>query len=155
MNKILQVFIILLPFVISFTTNDPTLSVRILFLSIFVSIVLLVSFLKDGIDKQIVKHPFSIFYLLLIFSYIISTYINGLTPDGTIIILKLYLFYVFLLFAIHLFRKSGIEFILKPILVGLRRPIDLRSFLNSFSQSNILLINTAPLFEDFLRISFT
>lgn len=60
MNKILQVFIILLPFVISFTTNDPTLSIRILFLSIFVSIVLLVIFLKDGINKQIVKHPFSI-----------------------------------------------------------------------------------------------
>ena len=117
MKKLLQIFIILLPLVISFSTADPTLCIRILFLSIFVSIVLLlVLFSKDGIDMQIVKHPFSIIYLLLICSYIISTYINGLTPEGTIIILKLYLFYVFLLFVLHLFRKFGIEFILKPIL---------------------------------------
>ena len=117
MKKLLQIFIILLPLVTSFSTSDPTLCIRILFLSIFVSIVLLlVLFSKDGIDMQIVKHPFSIIYLLLICSYIISTYINGFIPEGKIIILKLYLFYVFLLFVLHLLRKYGIEFILKPIL---------------------------------------
>jgi O-antigen ligase/Tfp pilus assembly protein PilF len=117
MKKILQIFIILLPLVISFSTSDPTISIRILFLSIFVSIVLLLFlFSKDGIDMQIVKHPFSIIYLLLISAYLISTYINGFTPEGKIIILKLYLFYVFLLFVLHLLRKFGIEFILKPIL---------------------------------------
>ena len=106
-----------MPLVTSFSTSDPTLCIRILFLSIFVSIVLLlVLFSKDGIDMQIVKHPFSIIYLLLICSYIISTYINGFIPEGKIIILKLYLFYVFLLFVLHLLRKYGIEFILKPIL---------------------------------------
>ena len=88
MNKILQFFIIILPIVISFTTNDPALSIRILFLSIFVSILLLGLIFKGGIDKQIIIHPFSIIYLLLICSYIISTYLNGFTPDGTIIILK-------------------------------------------------------------------
>ena len=117
MKKILQIFIISLPLVISFSNLDPTLSIRILFLSIFISIVLLVLlFSKDGIDMQIVKHPFSIIYLLLICSYVISSYINGFTPDGKTIIIKLYLFYVFLLFVLHLFRKFGIEFILKPIL---------------------------------------
>ena len=117
MRKLLQIFIILLPLVISFSTADPTLCIRILFLSIFVSIVfLLVFFSKDGIDLQTVKHPFSIIYLLLICSYIISAYINGFTPEGEIIILKLYLFYVFLLFVLNLFRKFEIEFILKPIL---------------------------------------
>jgi O-antigen ligase len=117
MKKLLQIFIILIPLVISFSTSDPTLGIRILFLSIFVSIVLLF-FLssKYGIDMQIVKHPFSIIYLLLISSYLISTYINGFTPEGKIIILKLYLFYVFLLFVLHLLRKFGIEFIFKPIL---------------------------------------
>jgi len=117
MKKILQIFIILIPLVISFSTSDPTLGIRILFLSIFASIVLLLFlFSKDGIDMQIVKHPFSVIYLLLISSYLISTYINGFTPEGKIIILKLYLFYVFLLFVLHLLRKFGIEFIFKPIL---------------------------------------
>ena len=117
MKKILQIFIILLPLVTSLSTSDPTLSIRILFLAIFVSIILLiVLFSKDVIDMQIVKHPFSIIYLALICSYLISSYINGFTPDGHIIILKLYLFYVFLLLVLHLFREFGIEFILKPIL---------------------------------------
>tara|TARA_Y100001954_G_scaffold143026_1_gene152394 strand:+ start:2456 stop:4438 length:1983 start_codon:yes stop_codon:yes gene_type:complete len=116
MKKILQFFIITLPIVISFTTNDPTQSIRILFLSIIVSILLLGIIYKGGIDKQIVIHPFSIIYLILICSYLISSGVNGFTPDGKIIILKLYLFYVFLLFVIHIFKKSGIEFILKPVL---------------------------------------
>ena len=117
MKKLLQIFIILLPLVTSFSTSDPTLSIRILFLSIFVSILLLlIVFSKDGINMQIVKHPFSIIYLALICSYLISSYVNGFTPDGHVIILKLYLFYVFLLSVLHLFREFGIEFILKPIL---------------------------------------
>ena len=117
MKKLLQIFIILLPLVTSLSTSDPTLSIRILFLAIFVSIVLLiVLFSKDVIDMQIVKHPFSIIYLALICSYLISSYINGFTPDGHVIILKLCLFYVFLLLVLHLFREFRIEFILKPIL---------------------------------------
>ena len=117
MKRLLQIFIISLPLVTSFSTLDPTLSIRILFLAIFVSIVLLiVLFSKDGIDMQIVKHPFSIIYLALICSYLISSYVNGFTPDGHVIILKLCLFYVFLLLVLHLFREFGIEFILKPIL---------------------------------------
>ena len=117
MKKLLQIFIISLPLVTSFSTSDPTLSIRILFLAIFVSILLLlIVFSKDGINIQIVKHPFSIIYLALICSYLISSYVNGFTPDGHVIILKLYLFYVFLLLVLHLFRKFGIEFILKPIL---------------------------------------
>jgi O-antigen ligase len=117
MKKLLQIFVILLPLVTSFSTSDPTLSIRILFLAIFVSIVLLiVLFSKDVIDMQIVRHPFSVIYLLIIFSYLISSYINRFTPDGHVIILKLYLFYVFLLLVLHLFREFGIEFILKPIL---------------------------------------
>ena len=117
MKRLLQIFIISLPLVTSFSTLDPTLSIRILFLAIFVSILLLlIIFSKDGIDMQIVKHPFSIIYLALICSYLISSYVNGFTPDGHVIILKLYLFYVFLLSVLHLFREFGIEFILKPIL---------------------------------------
>ena len=117
MKKLLQIFVILLPLVTSLSTSDPTLSIRILFLAIFVSIVLLiVLFSKDVIDIQIIRNPFSIIYLTLICSYLISSYINGFTPDGHVIILKLYLFYVFLLLVLHLFREFGIEFILKPIL---------------------------------------
>ena len=93
MKKILQIFVILLPLVTSLSTSDPTLSIRILFLAIFVSIVLLlVLFSKDVIDMQIVRHPFSVIYPLIIFSYLISSYINRFTPDGHVIILKLCLF---------------------------------------------------------------
>jgi len=117
LKKLFQIFIIILPLIITNLTQDTTHIIRVLYLSIFLTIILLVFILlKQVFNFSLLKNSFSILYFLIVISYLISLLINGFTAEATIVLLKMYLFYLFYLFSSFLFKNFGFEFILKPIL---------------------------------------
>ena len=118
MKKLLKIFIMILPLVISYSTPDPVLSIRVLVLSIFSFILLSLSIFKkdNNISFNLFKSPFSIVYLVLCVVYLFSSYINGFSSESINIILRLFQFYIFFLIVSDIIVKNGFNFIFKPIL---------------------------------------
>mgnify|MGYP006158050803 CR=1 FL=1 len=58
MKKLLQIFIAIIPLIVSFSTSDPTLGIRFLICGLFVSGVLIYYLLTNkGIYKEVLMHP--------------------------------------------------------------------------------------------------
>lgn len=108
MKQLLQVYIALIPIVVSFSTTDPVLSIRFLALSILVSILLLIHLLaKKEFYTEVIRHPAMLSFLCLILVYTASSIYNGFDSESIFTVLKLFLLYVFTLVMTHVVMENG------------------------------------------------
>ena len=108
MRQIFQIFIAIIPFIVSFSTSDPTLAIRFLVLSFLVSgILLYYLFANKPIYKEVLTHPIMAAFLLVLIAYIFSAFYNGFGSESIYNILKLFLLYVFAVFMIQFIIKEG------------------------------------------------
>ena len=118
MKILFQLFIALIPLVFSFTTNDPTLSIRFIYLSVGVSIFLFANFYrKEKFYYNLFINQFFIcFFLVFIFCFI-SSLIHGLTPDSIYFLSKIFLLIIFVLLASNFLLKNSFKDFLIPLLL--------------------------------------
>lgn len=117
MKRLLQIFLSIIPLIVSFSTSDPVLSIRVFALTIFLAIVLLLFIIKQkSLYKDIVFHPAMIFYFVCIIAYLLSAFSNGFGSESIFIILKMFLFYVFAIISSHVILEYGIKDFLNPLL---------------------------------------
>ena len=92
MKKILQIFIAIIPLIVSFSTSDPTLAIRFLILSILISGILVYYLVKkQEIYKEVIMHPAMIAFGFVIICYVLSAFFNGFGSESIYVILKLFL----------------------------------------------------------------
>jgi O-antigen ligase len=112
-RRLFQIFIAIIPLIVSFSTSDPTLAIRFLALSCLVSSVLFYYLLiNQSIYKEVVTHPAMILFGVMIIAYLLSAFYNGFGSESIYVILKLFLCYVFAIAVIHLIKDEGY----KPLL---------------------------------------
>ena len=102
MKKLLQIFIAIIPLIVSFSTSDPTLAIRFLAFSCIVSGVLFYYLLAKSIYKEVVTNHAMLAFAVVIIAYIFSAFYNGFGSESIYIILKLFLSYVFVIIAFEL-----------------------------------------------------
>ena len=121
MKLLIQFFVALTPFVFSFSTADPTLSIRFLYLSVFISIlVFLQLYRKEIFSVNLFKHKVMICIMVIFASYLISTLINGVSSESIYLISKLCLIIIFvLIISSFLIKNSFKNFSLPLILFSL------------------------------------
>ena len=108
MKKIIQIFIAIIPLIVSFSTSDPTLSIRFLVLSIVISgILLYYLFTNRSIYKEVIMHPAMLAFGIMILAYSFSAFFNGFGSESIYVILKLFLSYVFAIILIQFIIKEG------------------------------------------------
>lgn len=115
MRKILQIFIAIIPLIVSFSTSDPTLSIRFLAFSFLVSgIIFYYLLVKKPIFKEVVFHPLMLAFAVIVLSYTISAFYNGFGSESVYVILRLFLLYVFTIILVHFVAVEGY----KPLLIS-------------------------------------
>jgi|TARA_B110001469_G_scaffold126487_1_gene144242 O-antigen ligase len=116
-KKLLQIFISIIPLIVSFSTSDPTLAIRFLALSCIVSGVLFYYLLVNkSIYKEVVTHHAMIAFGVVIIAYIFSAFYNGLGSESIYIILKLFLLYVFAIIVIQFVIQEGYKSLLNSFI---------------------------------------
>ena len=118
MKLFTQFFIALTPLVFSFSTSDPTLSIRFLFFSIFISIIVAFDFYrKESFSVNVIKHPFSISLVILFITYLMSTLINGISAESIYFLSKLFLIVIFVFVVSSFLLKYSFKEFLLPLLL--------------------------------------
>ena len=113
MKRLLQIFIAIIPLIVSFSTSDPTLAIRFLAFSCIVSGVLFYYLLANkSIYKEVVTHPAMLAFAVVIITYTLSVFYNGFGSESIYMILKLFLSYVFAIILVQFVVKEGY----KPLL---------------------------------------
>lgn len=113
MRRLLQIFIAIIPLIVSFSTSDPTLAIRFLVLSIVTSGVLLYYLLTNkSIYKKVIMHPAMLAFGIMVLAYLFSAFFNGFGSESIYVILKLFLSYVFAIILIQFILTKGY----KPLL---------------------------------------
>ena len=113
MRILLQIFIAIIPLIVSFSTSDPTLAIRFLVLALVVSGILLYYLISNkSIYRQVIMHPGMIAFGIMILAYLLSAFYNGFGSESIYVILKLFLSYVFAILLIQFVIKEGY----KPLL---------------------------------------
>ena len=108
MKRLLQIFLAIIPLIVSFSTTDPTLAIRFLVFSIvIISILLYYLIINKSIQKEVVLHPVMVLLGLILLAYIFSGFYNGFGSESIYVILKLFLSYVFALIFIHFVKDEG------------------------------------------------
>ena len=118
MKILFQLFIALIPLVFSLTTNDPTLSIRFIYLSVGVSIFLFAHlYIKEKLYYNLFRNHFFIcFFLVFIFCFI-SSLINGLNPDSIYFLSKIFLLIIFVLLVSNFLVRNSFKDFLIPLLL--------------------------------------
>ena len=117
MRRLLQIFIAIIPFIVSFSTSDPTLAIRFLALSCIVSGVLFYYLLVNkSIYKEVVTHHAILAFGVVIIAYIFSAFYNGFGSESIYIILKLFLSYVFAIIVIQFVIQDGYKSLLNSFI---------------------------------------
>ena len=108
MKQLFPFIISALALVFSFSTLDPVLHIRFLFLSVSLCVGILLYLLrrKKILNSSLTNSSLQI-YLALIFFYIISSLYNGLVAESIFICLRLFIFYVFSIVIINLIVEYG------------------------------------------------
>jgi O-antigen ligase len=116
-KKLLQIFIAIIPLIVSFATSDPTLAIRFLALSCIVSGVLFYYLLVNkSIYKEVVTHHAILAFGVVIIAYIFSAFYNGFGSESIYIILKLFLSYVFAIIVIQFVIQDGYKSLLNSFI---------------------------------------
>jgi O-antigen ligase len=117
LKKLLQIFIAIIPLIVSFSTSDPTLAIRFLALSCVVSGVLFYYLLTNkSIYKEVVTHPAMLAFAVVIIAYIFSAFYNGFDSESIYSILKLFLSYVFAIIVIEFVIQEGYKSLLNSFI---------------------------------------
>ncbi len=117
MRRVLQIFIAIIPLIVSFSTSDPTLAIRFLAISCVISGVLLYYFLANkSIYKEVVTHPAMLAFAVVIIAYIFSAFYNGFGSESIYIILKSVLSYVFAIIVIQFVLQEGYKSLLNSFI---------------------------------------
>ena len=118
MRLLIQFFIALTPFVFSLSTSDPTLSIRFLYLSVFISVLVFLQFYKkEMFTVNLFKHKILICIMLIFSSYLISTLINGISSESIYLISKLFLIIIFVLLISNFLIKNSLEDFFLPLIL--------------------------------------
>ena len=113
MRRLLQIFIAIIPLIVSFSTSDPTLAIRFLVLAFVVSGVLLYYLIANkSIYREVIMHPAILAFGIMILAYLLSAFYNGFGSESIYVILKLFLSYVFAIILIQFVITEGY----KPLL---------------------------------------
>ena len=118
MKIILQLFIAIIPLLFSFSTSDPTLSIRFLTLSLIVLILSVIQFyFKKKIIIDVIKHPFNICLIIIFFSFLCSLFVNGLSSEGIYTILKLLLGLLFFILITQFTAEYGYKDLINSLVI--------------------------------------
>ena len=118
MRLLIQFFIALTPFVFSLSTADPTLSIRFLYLSVFISVLVFLQFYrKEMFSVNLFKHKILICIMLIFSSYLISTLTNGISSESIYLISKLFLIIIFVLSISNFLIKNSLEDFFLPLIL--------------------------------------
>jgi O-antigen ligase len=118
MRLLIQFFIALTPFVFSLSTSDPTLSIRFLYLSVFISVLVFLQFYrKEMFSVNLFKHKILICIMLIFSSYLISTLTNGISSESIYLISKLFLIIIFVLSISNFLIKNSLEDFFLPLIL--------------------------------------
>ena len=110
MKKLLQIFIAIIPLIVSFSTSDPTLAIRFLGLGCFVGLILIIRlFSKKPVFIQVLKHPVVICFLVILFFFFLSLFVNGFSSESIFIFLKMFLIFMFGLLVTHIILEYGFK----------------------------------------------
>ena len=113
MKKLLQIFIAIIPLIVSFSTSDPTLAIRFLVFSLLVcGIIFYYIIANKSISWEVVMHPAMLAFAVMLIAYLFSAFFNGFGSESIYIILKLFLSYVFALILVQFVVNEGY----KPLL---------------------------------------
>ncbi len=118
MKILFQFFIAVIPLVFSLTTNDPTLSIRFLYLSISVSIFLFAHFYrKEKSYNNLFRNQFFICFLLVFIFCFISSLTNGLFADSIYFLSKIFLLIIFVILVSNFLLENSFKDFLIPLLL--------------------------------------
>ena len=118
MKVVLQIFIAIIPLIVSFSTSDPTLHIRFLWLGVLVGLMVFVNLLQSkSFYYDVIKAPIFILLYLLMVAFLISTFINGFGSESIYGLLKLFLIVLFALYVTHLVIENGFMFILNSFVI--------------------------------------
>ena len=117
MRKLFQIFIAVIPLVVSFSTSDPTLAIRFLVFSMVISAMLLYYlFSKKSIMREVIMHPALLSFGIMILAYFFSAFFNGFGSESIYIILKLFLSYVFVIILVQFVFSEGYKSLLNSFI---------------------------------------
>ena len=118
MKILLQLFIAIIPLLFSFSTLDPTLSIRFLTLSLIVLILSTIQFyFKKKIIIDVIKHPFNIFLIVILLFFVFSLLVNGLSSEGIYTVLKLFLASLFFILITHFTVEYGYKDLINSLVI--------------------------------------
>ena len=110
MKRLLQIFIAIVPLIVSFSTSDPTLAVRFLFFGSIIGLFLLIKlFTKKPLFIQVLKHPVFICLIVILLCFLFSLVINRFSPEGIYILFKMYLGFLFCFLVVHVILEYGLK----------------------------------------------
>ena len=117
MKKLLQIFIAIIPLIVSFSTSDPTLAIRFLVFSLVIGGILFYYLITyKSIYIEVVRHPAMLAFAVVIIAYIFSAFYNGFGSESIYSILKLFLSYVFAIIVIQFVIQEGYKALLVILL---------------------------------------
>ena len=121
MKKLFQIFIAIIPLIVSFSTSDPTLAIRFLVLGCVLGFSLLILlFTKKSLSIQLIKHPVNICLVIILFFFSLSLIVNGFSSESIFILLKFFLVFIFGLLVTHIILEYGFkEFVNSFVLFSL------------------------------------
>ena len=118
MKLLIQFFIAFTPLVFSFSTADPTLSIRFLYLTVFISVlVFLQLYRKDMFSINLFKHNILICIMLIFSSFLISALINGISSESIYLISKLFLIILFVLVISNFLLQNSLQDFFLPLIL--------------------------------------
>lgn len=113
MKRLLQIFIAIIPLIVSFSTSDPTLAIRFLVLGSIVGLFLLIQlFTKKSFFLQVLKHPAFLCLVVILLFFFFSLCVNGFSSEGIYVLLKLYLLFLFGFLVVHVILEYGFKYLL-------------------------------------------
>jgi len=116
-KKLIQIFIAIIPLIVSFSTSDPTLAIRFLVFSLVVSSTLFYYIIANkSINREVVMHPIMLAFGVMLLAYLFSSFFNGFGSESIYMIIKLFLSYVFTIILVQFFVEEGYKPLLNSFL---------------------------------------
>jgi len=118
LKKYIQFFLASLPLIISFKTSDPVLSIRYVYLSIFIlGFFLFTAYKKVSISFLLIKNPIIILILVIILFSTISSLINGVGAESIFSLARLISILLLTILFTNYFLENNYEIVIKPIVI--------------------------------------
>jgi len=118
LRTFLQLFLVSIPIIISFSTLDPVLSIRFVALSFFISVWFLFEILnKKHFNYNIFKQPVIIVFIIILVLSCISMLINNISSESTYSLLRLFMMLFLIIILSNFFQKNNYRLVIKPLII--------------------------------------